>query len=245
VAGDRPEALTSGDYNGDGFDDVVVANQASDNVTYLRGGTGGLVRVKEIAVGDGPVTMVTGDYNGDGFLDVAVANQNSGNVTYLRQRYFVAHANLVIPPSGTITPVLDPRNPACYRLEVPARALQRATQVCIIPGPHLELPQGEAFDRGRYLTVVADPVRVLREGTLLRSPARLTLRLRDHDAALLALDLERPDRLRVFEGTGAEALEDTGLRPDEIEIVDFGRGMGVSFPIDRFATYVVAFERDR
>jgi hypothetical protein len=224
---------------------IQVRRQPTAFSTLLPGfSLAGPRRVEEIAAGDGPEALTSGDYNGDGFLDVAVANQDSDNVTYLRQRYFVVHANLVLGPSGTITPVLDPRNPARYRLDVPARAFQRATQVCIIPGPHLELPQGEAFDRGRYLTVVADPVRLLREGTPLRAPARLTLRLRDHDAALLALVLERPDRLRVFAATGAEVLDDTGLRPDEIEVVDFERGKGVSFPMDRFATYVVAFERD-
>lgn len=80
-----------------------------------------------------------------------------------------------------------------------------------------------------------------REGTAIHGTATLTLRLREGQEG--SLD---PGRLRVVRKdskTGAGA--DTGVEPDEIQVVDFGRGKGVSFPISSFGSYVGAVQRPR
>ena len=69
--------------------------------------------------------------------------------------------------------------------------------------------------------------------------AQPTLRLREGD-------LPDPPLLRVFRkepNTGIGA--DLGISPLEIKIVDFEKGKGISFPITRFGSYVVALEKDR
>src|SRR6185503_5032435 len=84
AVGEAPVALSSGDFDGDGFLDVAVANRSADLVTYLLGTAGGLIPGGETEVGDSPAALINGDYDGDGFLDLAVANEVSGDVTYLR-----------------------------------------------------------------------------------------------------------------------------------------------------------------
>jgi hypothetical protein len=87
---------------------------------------------------------------------------------------------------------------------------------------------------------MTDPVSVLRESTPLFLPARLTLRLRDQDQAP-----ERA-RLRVFrKDSGTGTGQDAGIPPGEIDLIDFEGGKGVSFPISRFGSYLVAAEKDR
>ena len=86
-----PEALTNGDYDGDGFVDLAVANRDSGSVSYLRGSEDGLVArtrkgepIPSIRVGRCPSALTSADYDGDGFPDVVVANRGTENLTYLR-----------------------------------------------------------------------------------------------------------------------------------------------------------------
>jgi VCBS repeat protein len=236
-AGVTPIALICGDFDDDHFLDVVVANYDSSNVTYLRGGPGGLSRIGEIAAGTGPTALASGDFDGDGFPDLVVANINSNDVTYLHNRFHFPHPSSYLDPDLPAS-IPDPRNPPRYKLEVPAGALAEPTQVCLVPGSTFDLPQGEAFGRKKYLLAVTDPVSILRETSTFAGPARLTLRLRDHDPALLAEALAHPERLRVIR-------KDAGVAPAPIEIVDFGKAKGVAFPVTHFGAYVVALEKDR
>jgi hypothetical protein len=84
AVGDRPIALAAADFDADGFTDLAVANQGSNNVTLLRGAVAGLVRVREEPAGTGPIAFACADFDGDGFPDLAVANESSDNITYLR-----------------------------------------------------------------------------------------------------------------------------------------------------------------
>ncbi len=145
-----------------------------------------------------------------------------------------------VAPTGASPLLLDPRNPARYRLDLATGSLSSAVQVCMVPGPAFDLPQVEAAHRGMFLLMAADPVTILRESTMLLEPARLTLLLRDGQA-----DID-PARLRLFRrgpktGTGIRVE----IRPEEFLLTTLGSGRAVSFPIDRFGTYAAALELDR
>lgn len=228
--GDEPSVLATGDYGGDGFTDVLVANSGSNTVTYLRqryllphasrivGSPGYHLEapVGSLALPAPPAGMAPAD-------DVV------GRVSLAR---------------GVV--LLDPRMPPRYRLVLPPGAFASPTQVCVVPGPVVELPQGEAFQRDppAFLTAVTEPVTVLEESRQISRPAELTLRLLDHDEELFAL-AQNPLCLRVLRKREASAMSViTDCIPDP-DIVDFGAGKGVRFSLSRFGTYVMALERER
>jgi hypothetical protein len=73
-----------GDFNGDGKQDLAVANNDSDNMSILLGdGIGNFSAPTNFQVGDDPLSVAEGDFNGDGKQDLAVANQVSDNVSIL------------------------------------------------------------------------------------------------------------------------------------------------------------------
>jgi uncharacterized protein (TIGR03437 family) len=82
----RPESLAVGDFNGDGKQDLAVANASGGNVTVLLGnGLGGFAPVNgsPFTVGTTPLAIAVGDFNADGIQDLAIANSSGGNVTVL------------------------------------------------------------------------------------------------------------------------------------------------------------------
>src|SRR4029453_18801213 len=71
AVGHRPDALATGDVNGDGFPDLVVAN--SYDVSVLFGdGAGSFTPGPQTPVIALPRTIVLTDFNGDSELDLAV-----------------------------------------------------------------------------------------------------------------------------------------------------------------------------
>ena len=85
-AGNSPEKVVTGDFNGDGSTDLAVANYGGNNLTILLGnGIGGFVAAagSPVATGTNPRTIAVGDFNGDGIADLAVVNAGSGNLTIL------------------------------------------------------------------------------------------------------------------------------------------------------------------
>lgn len=71
------QLCTVEDFNADGFQDLAVANFASDNISVLLGdGRGNFGAAININVGDSPRSIAVSDLNADGFLDLAVANFN-------------------------------------------------------------------------------------------------------------------------------------------------------------------------
>ncbi len=184
---------------------------------------------------------------------MAVINEESDSVTTLRQRFLTPHVNILLDGSssaGSQEPLVleDPRRPVRYRLSFGAGAFDIPMQVSVVPGPHFDIAQGEAHDRGAFLTVVTDPVALLREGTPIRNGGTLTLRLRDQGrySELLEAALREPARLRVLRKNSETGIgEDMGLNLGPGAIVEFDGGKGVVFPIDSFGVYLVAFERDR
>ena len=81
---ETPLGIGTGDFNGDGRDDIVVANQASQTVSVLRStGGGNFALAQTIPANDnnqGPLAVAVTDYNRDGKPDFIVTN-TSGKIS--------------------------------------------------------------------------------------------------------------------------------------------------------------------
>jgi hypothetical protein len=79
--GNFPQALTVGDFNGDGLLDLAATDIAATvnvgNVTILLGtGGGSFGAPTTFAVEVTPLSLAVADFNGDGHLDLAVVNRD-------------------------------------------------------------------------------------------------------------------------------------------------------------------------
>jgi hypothetical protein len=82
--GEGPTAAAAGDLNGDGHQDIVVANQLSHDLTILLGdGTGQLRSGGRVPGGEDPGDVALADLNGDGNLDIVVPNHDTDYLTIL------------------------------------------------------------------------------------------------------------------------------------------------------------------
>jgi hypothetical protein len=71
----HPYAVAVGDVNGDGVNDLVLANKNTDNVSVLLGnGDGTFHDPVNYSVGGAPEAVVLDDLNRNGHLDIVVAN---------------------------------------------------------------------------------------------------------------------------------------------------------------------------
>ena len=76
-SGNMPGYVTSGDFNGDGRLDLVVASASDPTVSILLGQPDGTFSpAQTFTVGPAPIWAVTADFNGDGILDIAVLVAN-------------------------------------------------------------------------------------------------------------------------------------------------------------------------
>jgi hypothetical protein len=84
ATGSDPESIAVGDFNGDGYPDLVVANYNATTVSVFLGTAAGTFgTATTYTVGSNPYSVAVGDFNGDGRPDIAVANYNSNNVSIL------------------------------------------------------------------------------------------------------------------------------------------------------------------
>ncbi|MDX8388369.1 MAG: FG-GAP-like repeat-containing protein [Ghiorsea sp.] len=86
TSGGQAKWSAIGDIDGDGFEDIVVAESVTQTVAILKGnGVGGFSPPLSYAVAGAtnPSSIALADMNGDGKLDVVVANFNSFNVSVL------------------------------------------------------------------------------------------------------------------------------------------------------------------
>ena len=86
AAGNGAGFVAVGEFNGDGFPDLAIANQSGNSVTILVGnGAGGFAPAagSPVATGSQPAFVVVGDFNCDGIQDLAVANYGGKSITVL------------------------------------------------------------------------------------------------------------------------------------------------------------------
>src|SRR5579864_4200270 len=82
--GQSPRGIDVGDFNNDGFLDVVVANNNGNNVTiYLNKGDGTFAAPTYYPAHTHPKAVAVGDFNHDGNADLAVANHDTSDVSIL------------------------------------------------------------------------------------------------------------------------------------------------------------------
>ncbi len=84
-AGSGPLALTTGDFNGDGFSDLAVTRLAGGVSVLLGDGRGGFTPTagSPFPAGNDPGALVSADFNGDGLADVAVTSVSGDTVLIL------------------------------------------------------------------------------------------------------------------------------------------------------------------
>src|SRR5207302_4126551 len=91
-AGNGPEGLAAGDFNGDTRPDLAVADQGGNTVTVLLAnppvisgprGTASFQAKQDFATGASPLAVATADVNGDGKPDLLVANGAGNSVSVL------------------------------------------------------------------------------------------------------------------------------------------------------------------
>src|SRR5207244_4474105 len=87
AAGSRPVYVAVADLDGDGKQDLVVANEFTTNVLVLLGnGDGSFQSAASYTVDPDPYGVAVADFNRDGRLDLAVSSNQinpSGNVSIL------------------------------------------------------------------------------------------------------------------------------------------------------------------
>ena len=79
-----PIAITTADFNGDGYPDLAIVNQATQNVTILKGnGDGTFTEFPKspLAVGRTPVSIASGSLSGSTGPGLAIVNQADNSVS--------------------------------------------------------------------------------------------------------------------------------------------------------------------
>jgi len=83
--GRAPQAITTGDFNGDGLWDLATVNGTSDDVSVLLGNGNGTFRsAVSFGVGKIPLALVAEDMDGDGLVDLVLALSGSDQVVVLK-----------------------------------------------------------------------------------------------------------------------------------------------------------------
>src|SRR5262249_8324085 len=79
-----PRDIQAADFDGDGDQDLLVANAGSNNVSVLRNnGNGTFTALTAVAAGLNSRSLAVGDLNGDGKLDIVTANASANSLSVL------------------------------------------------------------------------------------------------------------------------------------------------------------------
>ena len=108
--GGSPAAIVTDDWNGDGNEDIAIANSANNTVSVLFGnGDGTFAAPAKYTVGSDPTAIATADVNGDGNDDIITADAGNGDVSILLANVdsddnatgtFAAAQNFHVEPGG-------------------------------------------------------------------------------------------------------------------------------------------------
>ncbi len=104
--GKAPTAVASGDLNGDGFEDIVLVNSKTANLSILinKGDGTFLDPVSFSTVTANPQDIVIGDFDGDSNPDAVVTFPKAGKIAFFKGD----GAGSFAAPTGTATPKLKP-----------------------------------------------------------------------------------------------------------------------------------------
>ncbi len=81
-ANEKPQAIAVGDLDGDGDQDLVVANMGGSTISVLKNNGDATFSSKvDYVTGEWPRSVFVADLDADGDLDLAVANANSNSVS--------------------------------------------------------------------------------------------------------------------------------------------------------------------
>jgi Bacterial Ig-like domain (group 3)/FG-GAP-like repeat len=86
TVGSFPQAVKIGDFNGDGLQDLAVANAKDNTISILLGngdGTFTAASGSPIPVGSFPFFVAIADFDGNGTADIAASNENDNTVSIL------------------------------------------------------------------------------------------------------------------------------------------------------------------
>jgi hypothetical protein len=85
LCGEHPDAIVSGDLDGDGRIDIIVANHATNYVTVLSNQGGGRFSAHRVAVRSTPHphTVAAADVNGDGRMDLITDSWGDRRILWL------------------------------------------------------------------------------------------------------------------------------------------------------------------
>lgn len=76
------QTITNGDFNGDGFPDIAVANGSDNNVgVFLNDGAGAFAAQVTNTTGNNPTSVLAGQLTGDSDADLITANSGGSNDT--------------------------------------------------------------------------------------------------------------------------------------------------------------------
>ncbi len=86
AVGNQPFWIASGDFNGDGYPDLVTTNTNINGTTgtvsvLLNNKNGTFASAATYTVGNQPYQVAIGDLNGDGYPDLAVTNYTTGSTS--------------------------------------------------------------------------------------------------------------------------------------------------------------------
>jgi len=97
TVGYRPRSVACGDLDGDGYNEIVSADNFSDTISIIEN-NGNLSFLKSIAVASEPGAIKIVDFNNDGLNDLVVTHRASNNVYVLiNERGFNFRLAMVIP----------------------------------------------------------------------------------------------------------------------------------------------------